>query len=167
MLIYHPAFDAYHCVFRMLALAGSLKEAEIDLLRICDFYLAFPSAIASVRLPSNLAHGRKIAKAAANTYRDPINPKNVFRDMTEIQTSALRNIAASGFIDIDLFEKGRLKIVTPNALPKQIQEKISAFETSLGEIFEFLVKELSSIPLQGINGLKHRTDLLEYRYDIN
>ncbi|WP_175652887.1 ABC-three component system middle component 5 [Pseudomonas sp. Marseille-P9899] len=167
MLIYHPAFDAYHCVFRMLALAVALKEAEIDLLRICDFYLTFPSAIASVRLPNGLAHGRKIAKAAANIYRDPINPKNVFRDMAEIQTSALRNIAASGFIDLDLFEKGKLKIITSNAIPEQIKEKISNFEITSGETFEFLVKELSAIPLQGINGLKHRTDLLEYRYDIN
>jgi hypothetical protein len=167
MLIYHPAFDAYHCVFRMLALAEAFEEADIDLLRICDFYLIFPSAIACARLPSNLSRGRKIAKLAANTYRDPINPKTVFRDMAEIQTSALRNIAASGFIDLELFEKGTLKIVNPDIIPKQIREKISIFSAELGDIFDFLVSELSTIPLQGINGLKHRTDLLEYRYDIN
>lgn len=167
MLIYHPAFDAYHCVFRMLALAEAFDEADIDLLRICDFYLTFPSAIACVRLPTNLSHGRRLAKSVANTYRDPINPKIAFRDMAEIQISALRNIAASGLIDLELFEKGTLRLVNSDKIPKKILEKISIFSKDLGAIFDFLVSELSTIPLHGINGLKHRTDLLEYRYDIN
>ena len=89
MLIYHPAFDAYHCVFRMLALIDSLPDIEIDMLRLCDFYLVFPSEIERIRLPAELSHGRKIAKSSSSIYRDPINAKQAFRDMSEIQLAAL------------------------------------------------------------------------------
>lgn len=30
MLIYHPAYDAYHCLFRMIALIDHVNEIEVD-----------------------------------------------------------------------------------------------------------------------------------------
>ncbi|WP_103893993.1 ABC-three component system middle component 5 [Pseudomonas sp. NFACC36] len=165
MLIYHPAFDAYHCVFRMLLLIDSLPETEIDMLRLCDFYLVFPSEIERIRLPSTLSHGRKIAKSLSNVYRNPINAMQAFRDMAEIQLSALRSIAASGLIDIDCYEHGVVRKRSTTKLPEHIESKISAFFETNREITEFILNFLSKHPLRGLNGLKHRTGLLEYRYD--
>lgn len=165
MLIYHPAFDAYHCVFRMLALIEALPEADVDLLRICDFYLVFPSALKLIKLPANLSHGKRIGKESSNVYRDPISPKLVFRDMAEIQLSALRSIAASGLIGREDFERGIAKRSVSVDIPVQLADKISKFSDGLSAIFQFLVNDLSALPLRGIDGLKHRTDLLEYRYD--
>ena len=164
MLIYHPAFDAYHCVFRMLALINALPETELDMLRLCDFYLVFPSAIKNIRLPAELSHGRKIAKASASIYRDPINAKQSFRDMSQIQLAALRNIAASGIIDIEYYERGIIR-KRDTTIPDVIYQKIELYLDAHSEVATFLIDELSKLPLLGLNGLKHRTELLEYRYD--
>jgi hypothetical protein len=165
MLIYHPAFDAYHCVFRMLLMIESLPEAEIDMLRLCDFYLVFPSEIERIRLPSSLSHGRKIAKSLSNVYRNPINAAQVFREMTEIQLSALRSIAASGLIDIDCFERGIVRKLNTIKIPENVLSKISIHIENNTEITKFILDSLSKLPLRGLDGLKHRTGLLEYRYD--
>jgi len=61
MLIYHPAFDAYHCVYRMTMLTQKVKELEYSKLRILDFYLCFPAEIDN-RTPETIAKhtdGRK------------------------------------------------------------------------------------------------------------
>lgn len=165
MLIYHPAFDAYHCVFRMLALINSLPDTELEMLRICDFYLVFPSAIKNIRLPSELSHGRKIAKVSSNIYRDPINTKQTFRDMSQIQLAALRNIAAFGIIDIDNYERGLIKKNTLFKPPEKILHQLELYLDEHSEVASFVINELSKVPLLGLNGLKHRTELLEYRYD--
>ena len=165
MLIYHPAFDAYHCVFRMLALIDSLPDIEIDMLRLCDFYLVFPSEIERIRLPAELSHGRKIAKSSSSIYRDPINAKQAFRDMSEIQLAALRNIAASGLIDIDYYERGVIHKNSSKKASEHVISRINNYFKGHSELANFIVKSFSKFPLRGVNGLKHRTGLLEYRYD--
>lgn len=165
MLIYHPAFDAYHCVFRMLALIDKLPNAEVDLIRICDFYLVFPTAIKNIRLPQRISHGKQIAKSESNDYRNPLNNKLTFRDMEEIQLAALRSIAASGIIDRDAFKAGLITRNTSKEIPTKLLEEILEFINKSRNVFHFIVDELATIPLQGIDGLKHRTALLEHRYD--
>lgn len=166
MLIYHPAFDAYHCVFRMLALIEASPLIEVDRARLLDFYLAFPSAIADIRLPSTLSHGRRLAKSLANVYRDPLNPKAVFRDMAQIQHAALRSIVALGLVDVKLYEQGVLKRNSAVILPSDLRRCLEKYLEASPAVLGFLLKDLATIPLRGLNGLKHRTELLEYRYDI-
>lgn len=46
MITYNPAFDLYHCIFRMANIIGRLEDLEcfeIDKVRIWDFYLLYPS----------------------------------------------------------------------------------------------------------------------------
>lgn len=166
MLIYHPAFDAYHCVFRMLALIESSTTLEIDRARLLDFYLAFPSAIGDIRLPTTLSHGRRLGKDLGNIYRNPLDSKAVFRDMSQIQNAALRSIAALGLIDVSCYEKGILKRVPSESIPAVLMRKLKEYFDARLEILEFLLKDLAPIPLRGVDGLKHRTMLLEYRYDL-
>ena len=47
MLVYHPAFDMHHCVFRMVRLLNRLPvgSCQVERMRILDFYLLFPSLI--------------------------------------------------------------------------------------------------------------------------
>jgi hypothetical protein len=47
MLVYHPAFDIYNGVFRMLQLVTFMKQenVELDKIRIWDFYLTFPNQL--------------------------------------------------------------------------------------------------------------------------
>ncbi|AFK70185.1 hypothetical protein YSA_06343 [Pseudomonas putida ND6] len=98
-------------------------------------------------------------------YRNPINASQVFRDMAEIQLSALRNIAASGLIDIEYYERGIVRKFSTTKFPQTIVSKISEHLQKNREITEFILNSLSKLPLRGLDGLKHRTGLLEYRYD--
>jgi len=149
----------------MLALIDSLPDMEIDMLRLCDFYLVFPAEIEKIRLPTELSHGRKIAKSLSNIYRNPINAKQAFRDMSEIQLAALRNIAASGLIDIDYYERGVIRKNASRKIPENVIERVDGYLKGSPELAEFILKSFSRFPLRGLNGLKHRTGLLEYRYD--
>lgn len=165
MLIYHPAYDAYHCVFRMLVVINAVQFLETDKARLLDFYLIFPSAISKIRLPQNLASGRKIAKDLKNSYRDPINSVSSFRELHQIQLAALKCIAASGLIDINKFSKGIIER-TEQPIPEFLLLQIKNFIVTQGDIAKFILNDLSALPLNGPDGLKHRTELLEYRYDL-
>lgn len=165
MLIYHPAYDAYHCIFRMLAVIKVIPSLEVDKARLLDFYLLFPSAMSKIRLPQTLSRARQIAKATANIYRDPINPSATFRELHHIQEAALKCIAASGIIDIDNYEAGII-VRTELAIPASLSKQLDIFVANQEESAQFILNELATIPLKGINGLKDRTELMEYRYDV-
>jgi hypothetical protein len=165
MLIYHPAYDAYHCVFRMLLIAEHVKDLEIEKARLLDFYLVFPGMIRTVRLPDSLKSLRAQAKAAVNIYRDPVSALSTFRDMRHIQEAALKSVAASGLIGIERFESG---FVTRTDMPMSsaLKEKLNAFTSANAPVAEGVLTGLSLIPLLGHDGLKHRSQLMEYRYDL-
>lgn len=165
MLIYHPAYDAYHCVFRMLCIVSKLPNIELDKARLLDFYLLFPSAISKIRLPKTHSSGRQLAKLLANVYRDPINPSATFRELKYIQEAALKCMVASGFVEAKSYEVG-LVVRTKLPLPDNMLEAISAYLEKNLELSEFVLDELATIPLKGLDGLKDRTGLLEYRYDV-
>ncbi|WP_321890542.1 MULTISPECIES: ABC-three component system middle component 5 [Burkholderia cepacia complex] len=165
MLIYHPAYDAYHCAFRMLAVSESIAELEVDKARLLDFYLLFPSSVQFIRLPATLRDARKIAKSIANEYHDPLSPATTFRELRQIQESALRCIAASGLIDIRRLEVGYVKR-TDIPIPDAIQSKIDLFLSQREPLAKTILYGLGDIPLRGHDGLKHRTELMEYRYDV-
>lgn len=106
MLIYHPAYDAYHCLFRMIALTDHLNTVEVDKIRILDFYLIFPSLVAEIRMPPNFSSIKKLARTYANEYHDPISQISTFRDMHQIQIAAIKCLAATGMIEKNSLENG-------------------------------------------------------------
>lgn len=164
MLIYHPAMDAYHCVFRMLAILSNVESIEIDKARIIDFYLLFPSALLSARLPTNLRAGRKIAEGYQNPYRDPISPSGTFRGIANIQTAAIKCIAGSGLVELENLKFSFLKR-TEMELTTDLREGIEKYVIQHSRLTEFLFQKLLTVPLLGQDGLKDRTSLMEHRYD--
>jgi len=165
MLIYHPAYDAYHCAFRMLTVAEHVKDLEVEKARLLDFYLAFPGMVQTIRLPDALKTLRAQAKAAGNVYRDPVSSLSTFRDMRHIQEAALKSVAASGLIDLKRYEIG---FVTRTEMPigPALKERLDAFLSTNGPVVEGVLNGLSQVPLLGHDGLKHRSQLMEYRYDF-
>ena len=165
MLIYHPAYDAYHCVFRMLLIAEHAKDVEVEKARLLDFYVLFPGMVRTIRLPDALKTLRAQAKAAANIYRDPVSGISMFREMRHIQEAALKSITASGLIDINRYESGFVTRTQMPIVPK-LREKLDEFLSANGPVVEGVLTGLSEIPLLGNDGLKHRSQLMEHRYDF-
>lgn len=164
MLIYHPAMDAYHGVFRILTILSNVDLIEVDKARILDFYILFPSALASARLPNTLRAGRGIAQLYSNPYRDAISPPVSFRAMADIQAAAIRCIAGSGLIELENLKHGFLKR-TEMEISDALQQCIDLYVEENAPLADFLFRKLLDVPLLGQDGLKHRTSLMEYRYD--
>ena len=112
MLVYHPAFDIYNGVFRMLQLLTLMKqdEVELDKLRIWDFYLTFPTEARNITFPQSLSELKKIFKKdKQNPYEDLIDSKRIFERMQPFQMTALKSLASYGLIDNKQFSKGWVK----------------------------------------------------------
>ena len=164
MLIYHPAFDAYHCTFRMLVIAEIAKKLEADKLRIIDFYLALPSAIASVTLPHELIHLSRSVKANRYPYRETVNPRITFRDLKEIQEASMRCLAGANLIEQSQLSLGVIERSKTEIVPS-LNDRLQSFLAREGEIALKIIVEFLKVPLLGHNGLKDRSGLMEFRYD--
>ena len=164
MLIYHPAMDAYHCVFRLLLILENTDRIEIDKARILDFYVLFPSAILSARLPESMRSKRKALGSYKNPYRDPISPITSFHEICRVQEAAVQCIAATGLVDIEELSRGFL-VRSDIKLSIDLSQSINNYISGNPILAEVILGDLFRIPLLGTDGLKHRTSLMEYRYD--
>ncbi|WP_156294588.1 ABC-three component system middle component 5 [Serratia oryzae] len=165
MLIYHSAYDAYHCLFRMITLIDHVDVIEVDKARILDFYLVFPSLVSEIRMPHNYSEIKKVAKKYSNHYHDPISYISTFRDMHQIQLAAIRCLAATALIEIESLEKGIIKR-TDKEIPDGLLLSMRDFLNGKEDIYIFIIDKLAKFHLTGKDGLKHRTSLMEYRYDF-
>ncbi len=166
MLIYHPAFDIYNCVFRMLQLLTHMKqeEVELDRLRIWDFYLTFPNEARNISYPITLSELKEIfKKKPPNPYEDLIDPKRIIERMKSFQLSALKCIASYGLIDSKLLTKNIVRR-TENEIPKELTNKFTDLTVEKANIIKLIVG-FWELPLYGNSGLKARTGLIEFKYD--
>lgn len=166
MLVYHPAFDIYNCVFRMLQLMTSMKqdEVELDRLRIWDFYLTFPNEARKISYPRELSELKRIFKSKQeNPYEDLIDPKRIIERMKPYQISALRCIASYGLIDSKLLSKNRVTR-TDKEIPQELIAKFSELTNEKSNIIK-LITGFNELPLYGAMGFKSRTGLIEFKYD--
>jgi len=164
MLIYHPAYDAHHCTIRMLALLTKMPSFEIEKARILDFYLAFPGAAVTFRLPMEIKQVRRIFQSMKNIYRDPVSAKRTFTEIRQVQLAALSCLAAAGMINEKKLQKGIVER-TDTPLPNTFKNAVNSFINQEEQLLNALVENIANIPTAGPHGLKDRSELLEYRYD--
>lgn len=167
MLIYHPVFDANHCVFRTLLLLQEQNNSEIDieLFRIMDFYVLFPSLLKAIKpFPNKLSKYKKDVKLINEPYEKITNPNRIFLELRRIQSIAFHHLLSKQLIDMDSFDNGKIKR-TEASLPETLLESISKTEYKNCKWFILISRELKKIEFYGASGLKKRTGLMEYRYD--
>ena len=166
MLIYHPAFDIYNCVFRILQLLTKMDtdEIEIDRLRIWDFYLTFPNEAKRISFPRELNDLKRIFKDKPNPYEDVIGSNRVFERMKSYQLSALRCLASYGLIDTKLLAKNIIKR-TAKPIPDKLLEQMHNQSIKKENIIKLVTSPFNDLPLYGEKGFKYRTKLIEFKYD--
>lgn len=166
MLIYHPAFDIYNCVFRILQLLSHMKqeEVEVDRLRIWDFYLTFPNEARNISYPATLSELKSIfKKKAPNPYEDLIDSKRIIERMKSYQLSALKYLASYGLIDSTLLAKNIVRR-TIKEIPSELSSKFNELTIEKQNVIKLIVG-FWELPLYGKYGLKDRTGLIEFKYD--
>jgi len=169
---YQPAFDPYHAIFRALQLRehGWLtNKIAFDALRIADFFLLFPFFLAEKEVRLKPKH-RKIKSVgekyvAAKPYSRLPDRKTLFRRIEPFQIAALGSLVTSDLAKSREWAD-KLGLGTNSNLPADLSEKIELENRDNEELIESILLLLTDYPVEGTNGLKHRTGLLEYRYDL-
>lgn len=164
MLAYHPAFDIYHCCYRILLCTdySELPSMEIDRIRIWDFYFTFPHQTNRISFPRDLEDLRPKLDFTKNPYENVQDPLMVFERMRPFQITAIKFLFGHGFFerteDDSIIRSSRQ---TPSLLVPEL--------TTLSFAHQYVLQLVSSaynrLPLYGPSGLKARTKLIDYRYD--
>ena len=165
MLTYHPAFDFYHCIFRMLRLLERLPKTPHELvkLRILDFYLLFPSELKGFEFPRNI-QTKKRNFQKENIYERIEDPKRILMRLEPFQITACKSLCSHGLIDPKVFDEGKI-LRTSLPLPESLLAKIGESNLTEPEPIGLLTGPFNNIDLYGKSGLKKRSDLFTYRYD--
>lgn len=171
-LSYQPAFDPYNAIFRILQLRNGgwfEKAIPYDALRIADFFLLFPFYLQDKDNRYKREHRsiRSIGQKyeAVKPYSRLPDKRTLFRRIEPFQVAAIGSLVSSGFVQAEGWEQHTVKATEtelPQTLSTRLQDEISANR----ELIEAILKLLQEYPLTGKDGLKDRTGLLEYRYDV-
>lgn len=168
MLIYHPVHDVNHCVYRTLLVLETTAHSDIDLdlFRLIDFYHLFPNVLKEIKpFPSELRTFRKIIRNIPEPYELIGNIKRTMYELEAIQTTAIQNLMAKNLINIPSYRAKSLKR-TEEVLPEQIYAKIQNSSIAKEEWFRMLINDFPTMNLFGKKGLKARSGLMEFRYDV-
>ena len=163
MIIYHPFKDANHCLYRIISLlyknSKEINEAQINFM---DFYYLFPSQLKRIngwpRSNSKLAAD---IKNIDDTYETIENPRRVFFELSIIRRNTLAHLYSKEIISIS---ESKL-ILNEEKVPQELLNKLQDDTFRKGFEYSIITKEIPKLKIKGKNGLKAKTNLMEYRYD--
>jgi hypothetical protein len=166
-LAYHPAFDAFHCIFRILRIRekSHISEIEVEKLRILDYYLLFPWRASTIKLARDDLALRRVAKKLEEKqdYATLPEGKALLERMKPAQLAAIQTMAEDGIIDSEALRWNAVRFI-PMPAPKKLLGRVKERNAKEVEAMK-IIEVLKSYPLLGPDGLKSRTSLLEHRYD--
>jgi hypothetical protein len=168
MIIYHPAYDLNHCAFRFITLLSDIdgNQTKWETMQILDFYYVFPHLLYDIRLPRNPIATKKTLKFIPNPYETLPNPRRLMFELRALHQEAARALVAKGILDKNLFLKNIIRLYSER-IPEALRLQINNNENRNTIWYQLIVKCLAMHPINGKNGLKDRTQLMEYRYDTN
>ncbi|MEQ8186214.1 ABC-three component system middle component 5 [Marinobacter salarius] len=168
MLLYTPAYDPYHCSFRILSILIEIYPAplEKEKLSILDAYLAIPALLNELKCPQSLIRKRNKVRPKPSPYNQYYDAQKLFEKISRIQDSVLRNLASINLISLEKLHDN-IVLLNIEKIEDTLQEAIDSTHSIKPDIFEFLTHDLSTIDLLGPTGLKKRSGLMEYRYDLS
>ena len=171
MITYNPAFDLYHCIFRMAHIVERLADNEyfeIDKVRIWDFYLLFPSKLYALSIKRDEQKVRDVRKMyivkESNPYEYSGDNRKLFEWIKPFQVSALSCLVSCGILSKDAYLSGKISVVNRSALNEFVKHA-GDFTARESNVLSFLSYFSRTMPLTGKDGLKARTHLLESKYD--
>ncbi|MCK4821334.1 hypothetical protein KA005_36545 [bacterium] len=166
MIIYHPAHDINHCAFRFINLLSDVEQNQLDwqTLQILDFYYVFPHLLADIRLPRNQVATKRHLKSIPTTYESLPNARRLMFGLKALHNETARALVAKGILNKEPFLRNIIKLdiyKIPATLSCQIEDNTKRNT----QWYKLLVQVLAGYPLNGKDGLKNRTQLMEFRYD--
>ena len=168
-LLFQPAFDPYHTVFRMLRLRTTMPRGRAlhsDHFRLLDYYLMFPSRIVRIRVQQKHRglRNRAMASAGATPYEQQPDGRLLFGRMKPFQVVAIQGLATRRYIDPNRLEKNEVSFAD-REIPSPLKERVDQANAEAAAVIAFLCVLANEYELGGVGGLKDRTGLMEFRYD--
>ena len=168
-LVFQPALDPFHAVFRFLRLlpiAKAVGSLAIVHARILDFYLLFPFRIRAIRLSPGHQHFKRLSESYAHLtpYGEQPDAPLLFERMKPMQLAALETLATENYIDYAAFLNDTFK-AGDREIPEEVMSRTNELNHAQADLLDFLKVLAEDYDLSGPNGLKARTELMEYRYD--
>ena len=171
MITYNPAFDLYHCIFRMIHIIQRLDDndcLEVDKIRIWDFYVLFPSKTYTIMIRRNEEDLKSWRKHYINKTKNPYeyngDNRKLFDRLRPYQMAALSSLVSYGIIDKKHFLNKEI-MISNRALLNKFIEKTGALSQTESNTLSFMSLFSKSMSMLGIYGLKSRTNLMESKYD--
>ena len=128
--------------------------------------LLFSQRLGEVRLRQE--HRGLKTRAAHTSRAPPYGPRPedavLFERIRPFQEAALDTLARHGFFSAEALEDGWV-VPGSEALPGRLGERIKQINTDEADLMKALGTIAAGYALDGTNGLKDRTGLLEHRYD--
>lgn len=169
--MYTPAFDPFNAIYRFLQILQHFdmeKEVEVDRLRIFDFYLLFPYKTAKITMGKDEAEIKSMRtryiKSRENPYNFNLNDRKLYERLRPYQMIALSHIASYGLISPEHLLNQQVKVSDPDKL-RDVISRLEKMEGIEGNVLSWLCLCFRTTPINGVFGLKYRTNLLESKYD--
>jgi hypothetical protein len=170
-LTYTAAYDPYHTTFRFLAVLDPTVNSDtvgFEVLRIVDFYHNFPWLLEDFSAYSKISGFQKDKNKIVRSYpksKFEILPDKyqVFQRMLPSQLAARAALAKVGMIEVrdDMISAHKVEISS-----RTLQEKLEVYREQNQGFLSFLINKIAKVPLLGPGGLKDRSGLGEFRYDV-
>ena len=166
MLTYHPAFDSYHCAYRILLLTTKTKldVIEVERMRIWDFYFVFPHQVKNISFPQDLWSLKRNLNFSPNPYEDIVDPQRIFERMKPFQMAALKYLVAHGLIESEQLGNDLIKR-TSKPIPRELLGHMNRLDAQQEAVISLMQSPLNDLKLYGERGLKYRTKILDFKYD--
>ncbi len=168
MISYQPAYDPYHASFRILRLVFVLRGClplPVEKIRILDFFLLFPFLLDGIRVRPQDRSIKNVARSYSNfkPFAELPEPRVLFGQMEVFQVTALESLEKKNWITIVDFQV-QLGGGVDN-MSAELRKRISDINSTDEKLMEAIQKLGCDYDLLGKDGLKHRTNLMEFRYD--
>lgn len=128
--------------------------------------MLFPFRSKGIRLIPQHRKYRRLSSdyQVTKPYGHQPDDRIIFNRMEAAQIAALETLAARNLIVRERLRIGQLE-ATSEPVPEEVAARIEAANQRDAELMTFLGVLASEYSLTGADGLKDRTNLLEYRYD--
>ena len=139
------------------------KPININQLHILDFYYLFPDKMKEMhKFPRANTKKHKCIQNIPDSYELIENSRRVFFEIMDIRHNAIINLLSKNIISNLGSDEFVLNTV---AIPEELMSFLNVDSFRKTDIFEILTKDLVKIKVNGENGLKFKSGLMEYRYD--
>lgn len=168
-IAYQSALDPYHTLFRFLRIGrivGTENSLAVDAIRIVDFYLLFPFRIKGFRLKPEHRGFRKMSKRYEERmpYGEFPGDRAVFARMAPIQNASLATASRQNIIEPEKCLRDSIQFLAFD-LPQEMERRIASLNEEEKDLVKFLLALTEDYSFLGHDGIKARSNLLEFRYD--